>query len=86
MTPLSTARVLEQFYLEARAKLLDLAAILDRAERGADVAQFQSDPRLEKVRQAGQSAGPGQCYCCLIGVPSAGRGRLSDNFIQVCTE
>lgn len=40
---------LDSYFLEARARLLDLAAILDRIDRGGGVA---NDPRLAKVRQA----------------------------------
>ena len=47
-TPLPAAKVLDQFFLDARSRLLDLAAILDRINRGGPLA----DPRLEKVRQA----------------------------------
>jgi hypothetical protein len=39
---------LDTYFLEARAKLLDLAAILDRIDRGGGV----DDPRLAKVCQA----------------------------------
>lgn len=47
--PLSAAHVLDREFLELRAKLLELAASLDRIERGAgSVAQ---DPRLEAFRQ-----------------------------------
>jgi hypothetical protein len=49
-TPLPAARALDAYFLEARSKLLDLAAILDRINRGgADVA---NDPRLARVHQA----------------------------------
>lgn len=36
MTPLPAARALDQFFLDARCRVLDLAAILDRIDRGAD--------------------------------------------------
>ena len=52
MTPLPAATALDSYFLEARAKLLDLAAILDRIGRGAGAADAESDPRLAKVRQA----------------------------------
>jgi hypothetical protein len=54
MTPLPAARALDQFFLDARSKLLDLAAILDRVGRGSDVSAAASDPRMEKIRQAVQ--------------------------------
>jgi hypothetical protein len=45
-------KALDAFFLEARAKLLDLAAILDRIGRGAQAGDVEADPRLEKIRQA----------------------------------
>jgi hypothetical protein len=52
MTPLSAARVLDQFFLEARARILDVAAILDRVGRGDDSAAAVADPRMARIRQA----------------------------------
>lgn len=52
MTPLSAARALEQYFLDARSRLLDLAAALDRIGRGDDIASVSPDPRMEKIRQA----------------------------------
>jgi hypothetical protein len=49
LAPLPAATALDNFFLDARARLLDLAAILDRIDRGGGVA---NDPRLAKVRQA----------------------------------
>jgi hypothetical protein len=51
-TPLPATRALDHFFLEARCRLLDLAAILDRIGRGADSGAAQADPRVEKIRQA----------------------------------
>ena len=48
MTPLPANTVLEGHFLEVRSKLLDLAAILDRIDRGGGV----NDPRLDRLRQA----------------------------------
>lgn len=50
MTPLPAPRVLDMFFLEARSKLLDLAATLDRLDRGEGAAA--ADPRVERIRQA----------------------------------
>jgi hypothetical protein len=50
--PLPAAKALDAYFLEARCKLLDLAAILDRIGRGAGAATTANDPRLAKVRQA----------------------------------
>ncbi|HYH63630.1 MAG TPA: hypothetical protein VD866_02925 [Urbifossiella sp.] len=52
MTPLPAARALDQFYLDARSRVLDLAATLDRIGRGADTASVAADPRLALLRQA----------------------------------
>jgi hypothetical protein len=43
---------LDNHFLEARSKLLDLAAILDRIGRGQGASGVADDPRLQKVRQA----------------------------------
>jgi hypothetical protein len=50
MTPLPADRALEQFFQEARSKLLDLAAIFDRIGRGDGAAT--PDARLAKLRKA----------------------------------
>jgi hypothetical protein len=46
LKPLSAAQALDAHYLEARARLLDLAAILDRIDRGGPV----DDPRYDRLR------------------------------------
>jgi hypothetical protein len=43
---------LDAYFLEARARLLDLAAVLDRIGRGAGAAGVGQDPRLARIRQA----------------------------------
>ena len=52
MTPLPSARALDQYFLEARCKLLEVAAIFDRVGRGDDPQAAASDPRAAKLRQA----------------------------------
>jgi hypothetical protein len=50
---------LDRYFLEIRARLLDVAASLDRIDRGGKV----SDPRLEKIQKALavlQQPGPGR--------------------------
>jgi hypothetical protein len=49
LAPQAALPVLDGYFLEARSKLLDLAAILDRIDRGGGAAD---DPRLERVHQA----------------------------------
>ena len=48
LTPLPAAQALDVYFLEARARLLDLAAMLDRIDRGGG----SNDPRLARIRQA----------------------------------
>lgn len=52
MTPLSADQALERYFLEARSKLLDLAAIFDRINRGSDTQQVARDPRMARIHQA----------------------------------
>ncbi len=52
MTPLPAATALDTYFLEARSKLLDLAATLDRIDRGQGATETTQDLRLEKIRQA----------------------------------
>ncbi len=52
MTPLPATKALDSFYLEARCKILDLAAILDRIQRGQGAPGVDADPRLDKIRKA----------------------------------
>src|SRR5438309_5431170 len=53
MKPLPANKALEQFFFEARAKLLDIAAILDRINRGQESGEVPAnDPRIEKIRKA----------------------------------
>lgn len=44
--------VVDRYFLEMRAKVLDLAATLDRIERAEGVDQTREDERLLKLRQA----------------------------------
>jgi hypothetical protein len=53
MNPLPAPKALDNFFLEARCKLLDLAAILDRINRGQEAGKvLADDPRIEKIRTA----------------------------------
>jgi hypothetical protein len=52
MTPLSSRTALDAYFLDARCKLLDLAAILDRIDRGGSSRGLEEDPRLANIRQA----------------------------------
>lgn len=52
MTPLAAPKALNDFFFEARSKLLDLAAILDRINRGSGGGEVDNDPRLDRIRKA----------------------------------
>jgi hypothetical protein len=52
MNPLPASRALDQFFLDARCRLLDLAAILDRIGRGEDARAAAADPRAAKIDKA----------------------------------
>ena len=52
ITPLPADQVLERYFLEARSKLLDLAAILDRIDRGENTARAVRDPRRQRIQEA----------------------------------
>lgn len=52
MTPLSAAEAIDKYFLEARCKLLDLAAILDRIDRGANGPAVAKDARVGRIREA----------------------------------
>jgi len=52
MTPLPAAKALDVYFLDARSKLLDLGAILDRIARGEDATSIEPDPRLARIRKA----------------------------------
>ena len=52
MTPLPAGKALDVFFLEVRSKILDLAGILDRIERGQGAAMIADDPRLQRIAQA----------------------------------
>ena len=62
LAPLPANRALEAYFPEARCKILDLAAILDRIDRGDDPAVL-NDPRVVKLRAALElllKGGPGR--------------------------
>jgi hypothetical protein len=52
MNPLPANKALDNFFFEARCKLLDLAAFLDRINRGREASEVGNDPRLEQIRRA----------------------------------
>ena len=50
--PLPAGAVLDRYFLEMRAKVLDVAAALDRIERAAEPGRAADDERMAKLRQA----------------------------------
>ena len=50
MTPLTSQQTLDAFFLDARSRLLDLAAILDRVDRAPGSTAMAGDPRLRTIR------------------------------------
>ena len=53
IAPLPATTALENYFFEARAKLLDIAAILDRINRGQESGEVPAnDPRIERIRKA----------------------------------
>ena len=50
--PLPAPVALDSYFLEARARLLDLAAILDRIDRGGGAVEVEDYPRLARIREA----------------------------------
>lgn len=51
---LTPRQVIDEYYLEVRCKLLEIAAILDRYDRacGRDPAPPEEDARLRKCRES----------------------------------
>ena len=52
LSPLPADKTLDAYFLEARSKLLDLAAILDRIDRGLAADAATKDVRYSQLRQA----------------------------------
>jgi hypothetical protein len=52
LSPLPADAALDAYFHEARAKLLDVAAILDRVSRGPNGAAIAKDARLAKIHRA----------------------------------
>lgn len=50
--PLSHRDIVDLYFLEHRAKLIDIAAFLDRLDRSADAADSATDFRVDALRRA----------------------------------
>jgi hypothetical protein len=49
---MTTTQIVDEYFLENRARLLDLAAFLDRLDRSADGEDPEGDFRIEAMRRA----------------------------------
>lgn len=50
--PLPQAQVVDQYFMEHRAKLIDIAAFLDRLDRASDAPTSSDDFRVQAFRRA----------------------------------
>jgi hypothetical protein len=50
--PMSAADVLDAYFLETRAKLIEIAASLDRIDRAPDLLAIRGDARLRFIHDA----------------------------------
>ncbi len=50
--PASRSAIVELYFMEHRAKLIDIAAFLDRLDRADDASSTEPDFRVEAFRQA----------------------------------
>jgi hypothetical protein len=51
LKPTPTKALLEQQFLEIRCKILDLAAQLDRLQRGGDLEAIKGDPKWTRIQK-----------------------------------
>lgn len=51
LKPTPTKALLEQQFLEIRCKILDLAAQLDRLQRGGDLKAIEGDPKWARIQK-----------------------------------
>jgi hypothetical protein len=49
---LTASQVLDTYFLEARARLIELAAMLDRIDRAAEAAAVRTDSRLKFIQDS----------------------------------
>ncbi len=52
MTTMTASETLDRYFLETRCKIIEIAASLDRIERGAESDGIKDDPRLERIRRS----------------------------------
>ncbi len=67
MRPLTAETALDRHFLEARCKIIEIAATLDRIDRGDGASAATADPRLARIREAVGlllEGGPGRAERC----------------------
>jgi hypothetical protein len=52
MRPLTAQAALDRHFLEARCKIIEIAAMFDRIDRGEGASEAVLDPRMARIRQA----------------------------------
>ncbi len=50
--PMTAKEVMDNYFLEMRAKLLEIAATLDRVDRAAGAEEVRGDARMGFIREA----------------------------------
>ncbi|HEY7208778.1 MAG TPA: hypothetical protein VH477_00785 [Bryobacteraceae bacterium] len=50
--PLTTSQIIDEYFIENRTRLLELAAFLERLDRSADGADADADFRISAFRRA----------------------------------
>ncbi len=50
--PMTAQQVLDNYFLETRAKLIEIGANLDRLDRAPNLAEVRGDPRLIFIAEA----------------------------------
>lgn len=67
MQRLTAQAAMDRYFLETRCKIIEIAANLDRIDRGDGDSEITQDPRMAKIREAVQtllSGGPGRAEKC----------------------
>ncbi|MCG8403823.1 MAG: hypothetical protein MI923_01365 [Phycisphaerales bacterium] len=66
---LTAKTALDRYFLETRCKIIEIAANLDRIDRGDGAAAAVQDPRMVQIREAVQTLlgdGPGRAEKCQL--------------------
>jgi len=59
-TALTSAEALDRYFLETRCKIIEIAAHLDRIERGGGGASLEHAPQMRQIREALAVLGDGR--------------------------